>query len=74
MDHPAKGTAGGEAAQSPSSFRQCQPSRRCGVCKLLTGQGRRERALFKTILSEDAEFLRDLDRLSTLFYDSVTAG
>jgi hypothetical protein len=69
MEHPAKGTAGD--ASPAGSFHRCRPDRRCGVCRLLDGQQRREKSLFKTVISQDEALLTELDRLAGLFYDAA---
>jgi hypothetical protein len=68
MDHPAQGSQ--DAAPSPPSFRRCKPDQRCGVCRLLDAQHRRERSLFRTIVAQDEAFLDHLERLVALFYDA----
>jgi hypothetical protein len=68
MDHPAAGGA------APSSFQRCRPEHRCGVCKLLDGQQRRERSLLRMILSQDEDFLATLEKLVALFYDAATTS
>lgn len=64
-EHPSRGSDGITTA----SFRRCNADRRCGVCRLLDGQKRRERALFRAIISQEGVGA-ELDRLSQLFYDA----